>query len=114
MPTAVLRVCGVTSVITLVLATVGLPRVTKETARAGHASPDSAESGVQLIAQTNIVIFAALTSLPAVVVKMVGMVLTVKRIARNHTAAQSLVTKSQENAILVKVVGSENTVKRSV
>lgn len=114
MLTAVLRACGVTSVIKLVLATAGLPRVIKQTARAGHVGQDSAESGVRLIAQTNIVIFAALTSLPAVDVKLVGMVLTVKKIARSHTAVQRLVTKSQENAILVRVVGLGNTVKRSV
>lgn len=113
MPTAALAVCGVTSATTLVLATVSLPLVTKKTARAGHVSPDSAEGGVRPIALTNIVISAALTSLPAVDVKMVGMGLTVKRIARSHTAVQRLVTKSQENAILVRVVGLANTVKRS-
>lgn len=115
MPTVALAVCGVTSATALVLATVvSLPLVTKETARAGHVSPDSAEGGVRPIALTNIVISAALTSLPAVDVKMVGMGLTVKRIARSHTAVQRLVTKSQENAILVRVVGLANTVKRSV
>lgn len=114
MPTAALAVCGVTSATALVLATVSLPLVIKETARAGHVSPDSAEGGVRPIALTNIVISAALTSLPAVDVKMVGMGLTVKRIARSHTAVQRLVTKSQENAILVRVVGLANTVKRSV
>lgn len=114
MPTAALAVCGVTSATALVLAIVSLPLVTKETARAGHVSPDSAEGGVRPIALTNIVISAALTSLPAVDVKMVGMGLTVKRIARSHTAVQRLVTKSQENAILVRVVGLANTVKRSV
>lgn len=114
MPTAALAVCGVTSATALVLATASLPLVTKETARAGLVSPDSAEGGVRPIALTNIVISAALTSLPAVDVKMVGMGLTVKRIARSHTAVQRLVTKSQENAILVRVVGLANTVKRSV
>lgn len=113
MPTAALAVCGVTSATALVLTTASLPLVTKETARAGHVSPDSAEGGVRPIALTNIVISAALTSLPAVDVKMVGMGLTVKRIARSHTAVQRLVTKSQENAILVRVVGLANTVKRS-
>lgn len=113
MPTAALAVCGVTSATALVLATASLPLVTKETARAGHVSPDSAEGGVRPIALTNIVISAVLTSLPAVDVKMVGMGLTVKRIARSHTAVQRLVTKSQENAILVRVVGLANTAKRS-
>lgn len=85
--------CGAIIATKVVPATVSPPHVTREAVIAGHASQVLAEINVPPRAKMNIALSAPMTSLHAVNVMMVGMVLTVKKVALYHTVVFLLVTR---------------------